>query len=175
VPDELSQHPRFAENVRRLEQYGLTFDLCFLARQLPLAVSLARRCPGVQFILDHCGVPDITGGALDPWRKNIRTLADLPNVACKISGVLAYCSPGEATAESVRPYVDHCLDYFGWDRVVWGGDWPVCNMTSDLKTWVDASRELVAGADPRDQQKLFSKNAERIYGLAGEVPTSADA
>jgi len=165
MPDELSGSSHFAENLRLLPKHGLTCDLCFLARQLPLAIDLARRCENVQFILDHCGVPDVAAQALEPWRLNIKALATLPNVACKISGVLAYGSPAQANAAGVRPFVEHCLEQFGWDRVVWGGDWPVCNMTTTLANWVSVSRELVCDASVADQKKLFHENAERIYGL----------
>jgi len=166
VPDELSASGHFAANLNLLPEYNLTFDMCFLARQLPAALSLARRCENVQFILDHCGVPDVGGRALDPWRDHIRQLAALPNVACKISGVIAYCDPSQATAEAVRPFVEHCLEQFEWNRVVWGSDWPVCNMTSGVADWVAISRELVRHADPTDRKKLFHDNAIRIYGLA---------
>jgi predicted TIM-barrel fold metal-dependent hydrolase len=166
-PDELSQRACFRSNVRLLEKYGLTFDLCVLSRQLPLATELAAKCPNVQFILDHCGVPDIASGRIDPWRQNIREIAKLPNVACKISGVLAYCAPGQANAEAVRPYVEHCLEQFGWDRAVWGSDWPVCTISSDLRTWVDVTQKLVATADQSKQQMLLHDNASRIYGVKG--------
>jgi predicted TIM-barrel fold metal-dependent hydrolase len=162
-PDELSQRPGFAANVRLLAKYELSFDLCVLARQIPLAAALAGKCPGVQFILDHCGVPDIAAGGLDPWRQYIREIAKHVNVACKISGVLAYCAPGQANLEAVRPYVEHCLEHFGWDRVVWGSDWPLCTTTADLRTWVDVTRRLIATADERDQRKLLHENAMRIY------------
>jgi predicted TIM-barrel fold metal-dependent hydrolase len=163
-PDEMSQQPTFVRNVRKLGDWNLTFDLCFLARQLPVALELVRQCEGTQMILDHCGVPDIAAGAIDPWREHIRALSELPNLACKISGLLAYCAPDNANAEAVRPYVEHCIECFGWDRVVWGGDWPVCLLTADLKTWVETSRALVAGESETNQRKLFYENAERIYG-----------
>lgn len=163
MPDELSQQPRFVENVRKLAGDDLTFDLCLLARQLPLGVELVRRCPNVQFVLDHCGVPNIAGGELDPWRKHIGELAACENVACKISGVLAYCAPESADAQTVRPYVEHCIECFGWDRVVWGSDWPVVCMTSDLPNWIDVSRQLVASESEEHQHRLFHRNAERIY------------
>jgi predicted TIM-barrel fold metal-dependent hydrolase len=162
-PDELSQRPCFASNVRLLENYELSFDLCVLARQIPLASELAGKCPGVQFILDHCGVPDIASGQLDPWRRHIKEISRLPNVACKVSGVIAYCAPGHANLEGVRPYVEHCLEQFGWDRVVWGSDWPVCTITSDLRTWVQITNQLIATADESDQRKLLHENAPRIY------------
>ena len=165
MPDELSQEPQFVESVRLIGRMGLTFDLCFLARQLPIALGLAQKCPDVQLILDHCGVPEVASQALDPWRENIRALAALPNVACKISGVMAYCKPGNATLEVVRPFVEHCLEQFGWERVVWGGDWPVCCMTTTLDNWVSVSRELVRNESETNQRKLFHENAERLYGL----------
>jgi predicted TIM-barrel fold metal-dependent hydrolase len=166
-PDELSRRPRFAANVRLLEKYHLTFDLCVLARQIPLAIELVRKCPRVQFILDHCGVPDIASGSMDPWRQYIREIAELPNVACKISGVVAYCASGRDLLETVRPYLDHCLEQFGWERVVWGSDWPVCMSRGDLRTWVDITRRLIAKADEGDKRKLLRDNAIRIYRLKG--------
>lgn len=165
--DDLSRQPRFVQNVRHAGSLGLTFDLCFLARQLGIALELARECPDTQFVLDHCGVPDIAGGAMDGWCAAIRDLAGLPNVACKVSGVLAYCSPGNATVQSVRPWVEHCIESFGWDRVVWGSDWPVCNIRSSLPEWVQISRQIVAPASEDEQAKLFQKNALRLYGVHG--------
>jgi predicted TIM-barrel fold metal-dependent hydrolase len=165
VPDELSQTPRFAKNLALLANHNLTFDLCLLARQLPLGAKLIRQFPGQQFILDHCGVPDIKGGELDPWRQHIRELAKLPNLACKISGVAAYCDPSRVTVEAIRPYVEHCLECFGWDRVVFGGDWPVCNITASLGGWVAMAKEIVSSETIEHQEKLFAKNARRIYRL----------
>lgn len=164
-PDDFSRSPIFRENVRTAGRHRLTFDLCFLERQLPIALELVRDCPEVQFILDHCGVPDIAAGQLDPWRGYIRDLAAQPNLACKISGLVAYCPPGTATLETVRPYIEHAIACFGWNRVVWGGDWPVCTITSNLAHWVEISRATVASEDPANQRKLFFDNAVSLYRL----------
>jgi predicted TIM-barrel fold metal-dependent hydrolase len=165
MPDELSQTPLFTKNLALLAKHNLAFDLCLLTRQLPLGVKLIRQFPDQQFILDHCGVPDIQGGRLDPWRQHIRELAKLPNLACKISGLVAYCDPQRVTAEAIHPYVEHCIECFGWDRVVFGGDWPVCNTTGSLGRWVEISKEIVAKESAGNQEKLFAKNAARIYRL----------
>jgi len=165
VPDELSQTPLFAKNLALLAKHNLTFDFCLLARQLPIGAKLIKQLPNQQFILDHCGVPDIKANALDPWRQNIRDLAKFPNLACKISGVVAYCDPKNVTVHAIRPYVEHCIECFGWDRVIFGGDWPVCNITSSLGTWVSILKEIVAKESPANQEKLFAKNAERIYHI----------
>ena len=163
-PDELSQAPIFTENLKRLAAHRLSFDICVLARQLPLAGRIARACPDVQFTLDHCGVPQVKARALDPWRADIKALAAEPNVACKVSGVVAYAD-ADWTADDLRPFVEHVIESFGWDRVVWGSDWPVCTLTADLGRWVDATRAIIVGESEDNQAKLLNRNARRIYRL----------
>lgn len=165
-PDELSTSETFAGNIRRLGDAGLPFDLCVLARQLPVGRELAEKCPDTQFVLDHCGVPDVAGKALDPWRADIEALAALPNVAAKISGVVAYAR-ADWTINDLRPFVEHVIESFGWDRVVWGSDHPVCTLTANLERWVETTQEIVAGASADEQARLFHRNAERIYHLEG--------
>ncbi|WP_395019837.1 amidohydrolase family protein [Dongia sp.] len=163
-PDELSQAPLFTANLQRLAAHRLSFDLCVLARQLPQALRIARACPEVQFILDHCGVPAVKERALDPWRVDIAALAAEPNVACKISGVVAYAEQNW-TVDDLRPFVEHVIESFGWDRVVWGSDWPVCTLIADLGRWVAATRAIIAGESASNQAKLLNGNARRIYRL----------
>ncbi|HEY7090966.1 MAG TPA: amidohydrolase family protein, partial [Tepidisphaeraceae bacterium] len=138
---------------------------CFLARQLPVAVELARKCPDVRLVLDHCGVPDIASSELDPWRNNIREMSKLPNVACKLSGLPTYCKPGEATLDTIRPWAMHCIETFGPDRVLWGGDWPVCVINSDLPKWIGITRQLVGGLSAAEQKKILHENAVRVYRI----------
>jgi predicted TIM-barrel fold metal-dependent hydrolase len=165
MPDELSESTLFRENVRRLAGTGLTFDLCVLPRQIPKAIALADLAPDVQFILDHCGVPDIKGGAEHPWREYMIEIAKRHNVAGKISGVVAYADADGWTVETLRPYVEHTIGVFGWDRVVWGSDWPVCTLGGGLSTWIAAIHALTAGASVDEKSKLLSGNAKRIWGL----------
>jgi predicted TIM-barrel fold metal-dependent hydrolase len=163
-PDELSQSDLFVENIRHLPDHDLSFDLCVRADQLPIGQRLVERAPDVTFILDHCGVPDITGAGLDPWRAHIRGLARLPNLNAKISGVVAYAGPDWSVA-TIRPHVEHVIDCFGWDRVVWGSDHPVVTLTGSLTRWVEATREIIAGCSEDEQARLLHRNAERIYKL----------
>lgn len=162
-PDELSQQSRFVTHVRLLPEFNLTFDLCVLARQLPIALALVDACPRVTFILDHCGVPDVKAHALDPWRGRIRELAARDNVNCKISGLVAYANPASWTVDDLRPWVEHVIESFGWHRVVWGGDWPVCTLAAPLARWVAATHELVRSATEDQRAALFHRNAERLY------------
>ena len=165
-PDELSETPLFAQNVRLLENYGLSFDICVLARQLPLAIRLVKECPGVSFILDHCGVPQVKEKHLDPWRAYIREVAKFSNVACKVSGVVAYADHERWTPEDLRPFVEHAIECFGWDRVMFGSDWPVCTQAASFKQWVEALMFITRDASEADRAKVFHDNAERVYRLA---------
>jgi len=164
-PDALSDSNDFVRNVRDIGRRGKTFDLCFLERQLPIARKLAERCDDVSLVLDHCGVPDIASGDFAGWRTQIRKLAALPHVHCKLSGVVAYCPDGSDIAESIRPYIEFCVEVFGADRCVWGSDWPVCNLTCGLADWVAAFRAILAEESPDVRRAVFSGNAERIYAV----------
>ena len=162
APDDLSRSALFAENIGRLARHDLTFDLCVRDDQLAIGRALVRTSPNVQFVLDHCGIPRISKGVLDPWRDEIRQLAAYLNVAAKISGVVAYS--GEAwTVDDLRPYVEHVIEQFGWDRVVWGSDHPVCCLTANLTRWVQATRTLLKSCSEDEQARLLHRNAERIY------------
>lgn len=161
-PDELSTSVLFRENVARIGNAGFTFDLCVLPRQHAIAGELVDSCPETRFILDHCGVPDIASGELASWRASLRELASRPNLACKISGIIAYAA-GDITAETLRPIVEHAIDCFGWDRVVWGSDWPVCNLTRDLATWSRLLDEILDGCSESELARLYHRNSRLIY------------
>jgi predicted TIM-barrel fold metal-dependent hydrolase len=164
LPDELSESPLFRENIKRIGGSGLTFDLCVLPRQMDRAIALIDLAPDVTFILDHCGVPDIKGNDFTAWRGKITEIAERSNVIAKISGVVAYAD-GEWSADTLRPYVHHIIGSFGWDRIVWGSDWPVCTLGGGLATWVAATHTLVAGCSDSEKTRLFSGNAKRVWTL----------
>jgi predicted TIM-barrel fold metal-dependent hydrolase len=164
-PDEVAQSSFFVENVRVLAAYGLSFDICILARQLPIAIRLIRDCPKVSFVLDHCGNPQVKEQLFDPWRQHIQEASKLPNVVCKVSGILANADLEKWTPDDLRPYVEHVIECFGWDRVMFGSDWPVCTLAAPLRKWVEALKLLTRGAGEENQQKLFYKNAARVYRL----------
>jgi predicted TIM-barrel fold metal-dependent hydrolase len=165
VPDDISQGALFRDNVKRLSGTRLTFDICMFPRQAKLALALADLAPDVTFILDHCGVPDIKGGDFDAWKRGISELAARPNITAKISGIVAYADSGAWAAETLRPYVEHVIDRFGWNRVVWGSDWPVCTLGGGLLAWVAATHAVLSGCSEDERDSLFWKNADRIWKL----------
>ena len=165
VPDDVSQGALFRDNVKRLSGTRLTFDIVMHPRQAPHALALADLAPGVTFILDHCGVPDIKGGGFDDWKRGISDIAARPNVTAKISGIVAYADSATWSAATLRPYMEHVIDCFGWGRVVWGSDWPVCTLGGGLLAWVAATHAVLSGCSNDERDGLFWKNADRVWKL----------
>lgn len=166
VDDGVSKATRFRDNVRKLSGTGLTFDLCVLPRQMALATALVDHCPDVTFVLDHCGVPDVKSHAFSPWREDLATLAERENVIAKVSGVMAYADPDTWTLDDIRPFVEHTITSFGWDRVVWGSDSPVCTLGGHIETWVAATHALLNECSASEKDALLNGNARRLWSVA---------
>jgi L-fuconolactonase len=156
----------FIADIRRLGAAGLSFDLCMRPAELADAVKLIESCPGTSFILDHSGNASVREKDISGWKADISQIAARKNVVCKVSGIVASAAPGPWTADDLEPIVNHVLDAFGPDRVVFGGDWPVCTLAAAYRQWVQALREIVANRPHLEQKKLFHDNAVRIYRLA---------
>ncbi|MEM6711692.1 MAG: amidohydrolase [Pseudomonadota bacterium] len=166
VEDSVSQTDTFRQSVKKIGKASKTFDMVFKAHQLPVAYDLAAACDETVLMLDHCGFPDVAAGAIDPWREDTRRLAALPNVWCKLSGILTNTNPGEATYETIRPYIDHLLEVFGPARMVWGSDWPVVNVKADLPTWLGITREILNGLSEDEASSIANGNAKTVYGVS---------
>lgn len=165
MPDELSKNEIFRTNLRKIGAAGLPFDICILARQIPIAVDLLRACDQQAYVLNHCGVPDIAGNDFDTWASGIDELAALPQVSVKLSGIAAYCAPGTVSLDTLRPWVDHVLQRFGSTRIVWGGDWPVVNLGCGLPQWIDLTHQLIAELSADEQAAIMAGNARTVYGV----------
>lgn len=157
--------PAFVRGIRLLGDRGLSFDLCMRAAELADGAKLAEACPDTPFVLDHCGNPSVRGD-LAAWKADLARVARRPNVVCKVSGFIASAAGKPWTTDDLAPVVHHVLDTFGPDRVVFGGDWPVCTLAASLKDWITALRTLVKDRPAADQRKLFHDNALRVYRLA---------
>ena len=174
--------PAFVKSIQLLGDLGMSFDLCLRPADLGDAVKLVDQCPMTRFVVDHCGNadPNIVAAPTDQprdpgdpfshtrqqWMDDMQALADRPNVICKISGIVARATPGQWSAATLAPTVNYCLDTFGPDRVVFGGDWPVCTLVASYREWATALREIIANRSEEEQRKLLYDNAKRFYGLA---------
>lgn len=160
-----SLRPDFVRGVRALAEFNLSCDMCIRADQLPDQVELASRCPDTRFVLDHLGKAPIAARALDPWREQISALAALPNVCCKLSGMVTEADRRNWKVEDLQPFASHVLESFGEDRVLFGGDWPVVLSSSSYIRWVEAAEQLTAALSEEGRRKVFAENARRFYRI----------
>jgi predicted TIM-barrel fold metal-dependent hydrolase len=186
APVGLCLEPQFTKGIRLLGELGLSFDLCMRPNELGDGVKLVDACPDTRFILDHCGngevnmfsrdapsprpLPQGERGrgqrSADVWKRGMEELAKRKNlVACKVSGIIVSATPGKWKADDLAPIVNHTLETFGPDRVVFGGDWPVCTQVATYKEWLTALQAIVKDRSEEQQRKLFHDNAAKVYGL----------
>ena len=155
--------PDFVAGVTLLADWNFTFDLCVRHDQLAAAATLVRRVPHVTFVLDHFGKPDVRGKMKQPWANDLKALSDLPNVVCKISGLTTEADWTRWQAADLEFYFKRTLECFGFDRILFGGDWPVATLASSYERWLETVRTFFSSAGNADQIKIFQTNAERIY------------
>ncbi len=158
--------PDFLEALKLLPKYNLLFDICIFHHQLANTLEMVRRCPEVSFVLDHIAKPGIKAGLIEPWRGHIKALAALPNVVCKLSGVTTEADHAAWTRDQLRPYIDHVIESFGPDRIMFGGDWPVSELAGTYRQWVEIVDWATSGMSAAEKRKLFRDNAIRIYRLS---------
>lgn len=176
TPAGFCLQPQFGKSMDLLGRLGKSFDICMRPSELGDGLQLVRRHPDTQFILDHCGNADpraflaSSQRTAEPWHtknqwlKDISDLAACDNLVCKISGIVARAPEGWKS-DQLAPIVNHCLDEFGPDRVVFGSDWPVCLLGSSYRQWVEALREIIAERPHSEQKKLLHDNAAKLYRL----------
>ena len=157
--------PDFVAGVKLLAEYDFSFDLCIYHRHMANTIRLVEQCPEVRFILDHIGKPDIKNGVKEPWKKELKTLSEFPNVTCKVSGLVTEADHEQWRREDLKPYIDHVAACFGFDRMVFGGDWPVATLACEYPVWVETLSWALKGSSDADIQKVFRQNAIEFYRL----------
>jgi L-fuconolactonase len=164
-PVEFCIQPNFVKGVQALAEFGLSFDICIYHPHLANTIKMVEQCPDIAFILDHIGKPNIKNQLFEPWRAEIKTLARFPNVWCKLSGLVTEADHQHWTKEDLRPYLDHVIDCFGFERVIYGGDWPVSTLATTYPRWVETLAWAVEGCSEAELKKLFRENAITFYKL----------
>ena len=155
----------FIRGVQLLEDFDLSFDITISHDQFKNTIKFVRECPNVRFILDHLGKPDIKGQLLDPWKADIKRMSEFPNVHCKVSHMTTKADLENWKEDDLKPFLEHIVECFGFDRLVFGGDWPPVELASSYEKWVETLLSLVSEASVDEKEKLFSKNAEAFYRL----------
>jgi L-fuconolactonase len=144
---------------------GLVYDLLVRARELPAALLVARQLPDVGFVIDHVAKPSIATHTLEPWASLIQPFRSLPNVSCKVSGMVTEANWLTWTPADLRPYVDHVFDVFGADRLMFGSDWPVCLLAATYEDVLVATRGLLDSLSAEERAAVFGETATEAYRL----------
>ena len=151
--------------LQAVQDAGLVYDLLLRPREIEAGIQVARRFPDLRFVVDHLAKPPIASGNLEPWSSLMAPFADLPNVACKLSGMVTEADWSSWTPADLQPYVARVLDLFGEDRVMFGSDWPVCLLAASYEQVVRALESALGTIEDSTRPKVFGGNAVRWYDL----------
>ena len=163
-PDWLLR-PDVRRGLAAVADAGLAYDLLVRPRELPAALAVAQALPGTRFVVDHLAKPPIANGEFEPWAGLLSAFAPLAHVAVKLSGLVTEADWTAWTVDDLQPYVDHALEVFGPERVLFGSDWPVCLLAASYEVVVDTARTLTVGLSPIERAAVFGGTAERVYRL----------
>ena len=164
-PDWLLR-PDVRRGLAAVEAAGLAYDLLVRTRELPAALTVAREMPGLRFVIDHLAKPPIRSSATEPWAGLLRPFGELPNVSCKLSGLVTEADPTTWQIADLAPFVEIALETFGPSRLLFGSDWPVCLVVASYADVVAAARDLTAGLSTTERAAVFGGAAEAAYGIS---------
>jgi len=162
----LMLRPAFQHGIGELGQRGFTYDLLILPDQLGYAAELAVAFPHQPFVVDHIAKPPIRAQEIDAWMRGIRALAAHENVCCKVSGMVTEADWQHWEPEDFRPYLDVVFAAFGPRRVLYGSDWPVCNVAGGYARAIGILEDYLRPFSAAEQAQFWGDNAVRFYGLS---------
>lgn len=165
-PDGFSGTPEFRNGMRAIGKTSLVYDVLVYARQLRKALELCEAFPSQSFVLDHFGKPDVRNGGFASWRRDLRDLAALPHVCCKVSGLATEADWRAWDESDLRRYFEAAADAFGPDRLMFGSDWPVALCAIRYDRWSGLVAAWTAGWSASERASLFGGAARRVYGLS---------
>jgi len=164
--ERFMQGADFRRGIRALKAFGLTYDILIQASQLPVAVELVREFPDQPFVLDHIAKPPIKTGQLEPWKTQIRELAQAPKLMCKVSGMVTEADHRGWKPSHLQPYLDVVFECFGPNRLMWGSDWPVCLLAAGYDRVFQTVKDYTKGLSEAERAAVFGENCARFYGLS---------
>lgn len=159
--------PEFRRGIAQLRDFDLTYDLLLFPRHLPVAVKLVAEFPNQAFVLDHIAKPAIREGQVSPWNEDLKRLAELPNVCCKLSGLVTEAEWKQWRPDDFRRYLDVVLGAFGPNRVMIGSDWPVCTLSGDYASTMGIVIDYVQQFPLEIREDILGGNCARFYGIPG--------
>ena len=164
--DDSILRPQVIESLKLIAERDFPFDILVYARQLPYVLKMLDRVPKLRAVVDHIAKPVIREKKINPWKAAMKKVASHPNVHCKLSGMVTEADLKAWTADDLRPYVEHVVEVFGLDRVMFGSDWPVCLLAGSYDQVVDALKKILTPRlDAKTEQAVFGGNAARFYKI----------
>ena len=163
--------PEVQRGIAAVGRAGLVYELLVRSRELPAAFTTVRAHPDMRFVIDHLAKPRIASGEIDEWSERLSPFGALPNVMCKLSGMVTEADWHRWTARDLEPYVRRVLEWFGPSRCAFGSDWPVCLLAASYETVVATCRSLIGDLAAADRERILGGNAVALYRIA--VPAAA--
>ena len=151
--------------ISKLSKFNLTFDLLVTPIQLQSAIKLVKIFPNQKFVLDHIAKPRISEPLNKTWVNDIINLSKYSNVFCKISGLVTETKGYNFSETDFLPFLDVIFKYFGFDRIMYGSDWPVCLLAADYKKVLEIISNYLMGYDSKIREKIMGTNAKIFYNL----------
>jgi len=151
--------------ISKLSKFNLTFDLLVTPIQLQSAIKLVKIFPNQKFVLDHIAKPRISEPLNKTWVSEIINLSKYSNVFCKISGLVTETKGYNFSETDFLPFLDVIFKYFGFDRIMYGSDWPVCLLAADYKKVLEIISNYLMSYDSKIREKIMGTNAKIFYNL----------
>jgi L-fuconolactonase len=165
-PDDFMLRDEFRRGIALLADLNLAYDILVFPRQLPAAIQLVKTFPHQRFVLDHIAKPPIATGEIASWEQDIRALAKLPNIFCKLSGMVTEASWNQWKPGDFVPYLNVVFDAFGTGRLMIGSDWPVCTVSADYGSTMGIVMDYLRQFSPEQQANVLGLNCGSFYGIA---------
>ena len=163
--DDWLIRPSVLSGLQKLSARGLTYDLLVHTRHLRYVPQVAETCPDLKLVIDHLAKPPIARNETTDWSEAMKPLANYPNIHCKLSGLVTEANWNSWCADDLRPYVNHALEFFGTDRIMFGSDYPVCLLAATYDRVLDSFQEVLNTLNNAEREKIFSTNAAKFYRL----------
>ncbi|RZS98129.1 amidohydrolase family protein [Cecembia calidifontis] len=165
LPPSAMEEEAFLQGISLLSKYHFTYDILIFPKHLPAALEFVKKFPNQAFIIDHLAKPAIKSGEFEHWSKGIKELSEIPNLYCKVSGMVTEADWKKWKKEDFIPYLDHITDCFGTERLVYGSDWPVCLVAASYAQVFDLAWEYFQPFSEDEKAAIFGDNACEFYGI----------
>jgi L-fuconolactonase len=161
----LMLNPQFAKGISALKVYDFTYDILIFPDQLGYTHQFVKTFGGHRFVVDHIAKPDIKNKNIDRWANGMRAIARHENVWCKVSGMITEADWQNWVLSDFEPYLDVVFEAFGPKRVMFGSDWPVCNVAGGYQQMLSVVKNYTSKLSEDEQARFWGLNAIEFYKL----------